>query len=310
MKKTTLNKVSALGVVAAVFTVVLFSNPLRSLEQAGATYGYWYGYGSSPNSSNFKVPDDCRVGWCNDNKWSNSGGSNSNTNTNKKEEPKKEDKPLVGAPIEKEINGKKYSYMNGSNVLITKVLADLAGFTTKFNDISTSPAKEDIMRLEKAGIVKGTTPTTYEPNRAITRAEFLAIVMGAYGYDLYQPAKALPFSDVDASSWQARVISAALENNITAGDTNAAGSRVFRPNSQISKIEALAIVYKLSGITVPTTEFKHSFTDAAADWQNAILSNAEYLEVISVPADKKFNPNAGYSRADMASLVIKFAKLY
>jgi hypothetical protein len=40
MKKTTLNKVSALGVVAAVFTVVLFSNPLRSLEQAGATYGY------------------------------------------------------------------------------------------------------------------------------------------------------------------------------------------------------------------------------------------------------------------------------
>ena len=166
------------------------------------------------------------------------------------------------------------------------------------------------MRLEKAGIVKGTTPTTYEPNRAITRAEFLAIVMGAYGYDLYQPAKALPFSDVDASSWQARVISAALENNIIAGDTNAAGSRVFRPNSQISKIEALAIVYKLSGITVPTTEFKHSFTDAAADWQNAILSNAEYLEVISVPADKKFNPNAGYSRADMASLVIKFAKLY
>jgi hypothetical protein len=38
MKKTTINKVSTLGVVAAIFTLVLFSNPLKSLEQVGATY--------------------------------------------------------------------------------------------------------------------------------------------------------------------------------------------------------------------------------------------------------------------------------
>ena len=211
--------------------------------------------------------------------------------------------------VEKEINGKKYSYMNGSNVLITRILADISGYQTKFNDIAASTAKEDIMRLEKAGIVKGTTPTTYEPNRAITRAEFLAIAMGAFGYDLYVPAKSLPFTDVDSSSWQARVISAALENNVIYGDTNASGARVFRPNSQITKVEALAIVYKLSGIEVKDAKM-HSFTDAAAAWQNTLLSHAEYLEVISVPTDKKFNPNAGISRADMATLMVKFARLY
>jgi len=176
--------------------------------------------------------------------------------------------------VEKEINGKKYSYMNGSNVLITRILADISGYQTKFNDIAASTAKEDIMRLEKAGIVKGTTPTTYEPNRAITRAEFLAIAMGAFGYDLYVPAKSLPFTDVDSSSWQARVISAALENNVIYGDTNASGARVFRPNSQITKVEALAIVYKLSGIEVKDAKM-HSFTDAAAAWQNTLLSNPE-----------------------------------
>ena len=296
MKKNILNKVSTFGVVAAVATLAVLVNPLKSLD-LNQVFGYWYGYGSSPNSSNFTIKEDCRV------------NGNCDKKDDSKTDSKKDNKPEVGKMVEKEINGKKYSYMNGSNVLITRILADISGYQTKFNDIAASTAKEDIMRLEKAGIVKGTTPTTYEPNRAITRAEFLAIAMGAFGYDLYAPAKSLPFTDVDSSSWQARVISAALENNVIYGDTNASGSRVFRPNSQITKVEALAIVYKLSGIEVKDAKM-HSFTDAAAAWQNTLLSNAEYLEVISVPTDKKFNPNAGISRADMATLMVKFARLY
>jgi len=307
MKKIILNKVSTFGVVAAVATLAVLVNPLKSLD-LNQVFGYWYGYGygSSPNSSNFTIKEDCRVNGNCDKK------DDSKTDSKKddsKTDSKKDNKPEVGKMVEKEINGKKYSYMNGSNVLITRILADISGYQTKFNDIAASTAKEDIMRLEKAGIVKGTTPTTYEPNRAITRAEFLAIAMGAFGYDLYAPAKSLPFTDVDSSSWQARVISAALENNVIYGDTNASGSRVFRPNSQITKVEALAIVYKLSGIEVKDAKM-HSFTDAAAAWQNTLLSNAEYLEVISVPTDKKFNPNAGISRADMATLMVKFARLY
>lgn len=288
MKKNILNKVSTFGVVAAVATLAVLVNPLKSLD-LNQVFGYWYGYGygSSPNSSNFTIREDCRV------------NGNCDKKDDSKTDSKKDNKPEVGKMVEKEINGKKYSYMNGSNVLITRILADISGYQTKFNDIAASTAKEDIMRLEKAGIVKGTTPTTYEPNRAITRAEFLAIAMGAFGYDLYAPAKSLPFTDVDSSSWQARVISAALENNVIYGDTNASGARVFRPNSQITKVEALAIVYKLSGIEVKDAKM-HSFTDASAAWQNALLSNAEHLEVISVPTDKKFNPNAGISRADMA----------
>ena len=298
MKKNILNKVSTFGVVAAVATLAVLVNPLKSLD-LNQVFGYWYGYGygSSPNSSNFTIKEDCRV------------NGNCDKKDDSKTDSKKDNKPEVGKMVEKEINGKKYSYMNGSNVLITRILADISGYQTKFNDIAASTAKEDIMRLEKAGIVKGTTPTTYEPNRAITRAEFLAIAMGAFGYDLYVPAKSLPFTDVDSSSWQARVISAALENNVIYGDTNASGARVFRPNSQITKVEALAIVYKLSGIEVKDAKM-HSFTDASAAWQNALLSNAEHLEVISVPTDKKFNPNAGISRADMATLMVKFARLY
>lgn len=297
MKKNILNKVSTLGVVAAVATLVVVANPLENVDST-------YGYGSAPTTSQLNLANDPRV-----------NGESTSTEV-KPETPATPVSPatpvvpevkdtLVGAPIEKELNGKKYSYLNGSQhvTIVNKLLRDGTPTETKFTDIASTSARESIMRLERAEVVKGTTPTTYEPNRAITRAEYLAIVLGAYGYDLYVPAKALPFSDVNANSWQARVVSVALENGVVSS-----ANSTFRPDAQISKIEALAILYKLSGFSAPATT--HSFVDAAADWQNAVLAQAEYLELVEVPADKKFNPNAGIARADMAELVVDFAKLY
>lgn len=306
--KNILNKVSTLGVVAAVATLVVLSNPLSNVEldQVSAS-----GYGSAPTASSLKLNEDCRVnGSCTKTE---TKKEETKTEDNKKEEVKKEetkteDKNMVGKSIEKEINGKKYTIMNWSNVLISRILKDTSDYKTNFTDISNSESKEDIIKLEMSNVVKGTTPTTYEPNRAITRAEFLAVVMGAYGYDLTTEAKALPFSDIN-TDWQKRVVSVALENKIIAGDVDAKGNKVFRPNSQISKIEALAIISKLSGIEVEGN-INHTFVDSAADWQNAILAKAEYLELVKVPADKKFNPNAGISRWDMATLMVKYAKLY
>ena len=62
MKKNILNKVSTFGVVAAVATLAVLVNPLKSLD-LNQVFGYWYGYGygSSPNSSNFTIKEDCRV---------------------------------------------------------------------------------------------------------------------------------------------------------------------------------------------------------------------------------------------------------
>lgn len=300
MQKNIINKLTTAGIAVAVFGLVALSNPFSTWANNS---GYGYGYGSSPVVPNINC--DSRISGSNCSTTTNSS-SNTNSSTDNKKEGTKTDTPAVGTDIQKELNGKKYSYTNGSqHVCITnKLLKDSTeNFSTKFSDIANSSAKEDILRLEMASVVKGTTPTTYEPNRAITRAEFLAIVLGAYCYDVYAPAKTLPFSDVKADTWQARVVSTALENGIITG-----ANSTFRPNAQISKIEALAILYKISGFKadVKTT----SFVDAAADWQTAVLAQAEYLELVKVPADKKFNPNAGTSRADMATTVVNFAKLY
>lgn len=300
MQKNIINKLATAGIAASVFAVVALSNPFST---GANNSGYGYGYGQSPIIPT--VNCDSRVSGTACTTTTNTTNNTTTTTTTTKTEDKTET-VAVGTDIQKELNGKKYSYTNGSQhvAIVNKLLKNsIEGFNTKFTDIANSSAKEDIVRLEMASVVKGTTPTTYEPNRAITRAEFLAIVLGSYDYNVYASAKNLPFSDVKADSWQARVVSVALENKIIT-DANS----TFRPNAQISKIEALAILYKISGFKadVKTT----SFIDAAADWQTAVLAQAEYLELVKVPADKKFNPNAGISRADMANTIVNFAKLY
>ena len=262
--------------------------------------------GSAPTTKDLNLRIDCRV-------IGNECKEEPKVEETKKEEVKKDEtktedkqeKIVVGSPVEKELNGKKYFIMNGSNLLAIRVLVDTKDFVSKFKDIAESTAKDAIAKLEKAGFVHGTTPTTFEPNRAITRAEFLAMAMQAFNTPFIEDYSNVKFTDVKVE-WQKKVIASALKFGYVT-DTNS----TFRPNEQISKIEALAILNKLSGIYLAEdNKFAHSFVDAAADWQNAVLNTAEYLELVKVPADKKFNPNSGISRADMASLIVDFAKLY
>lgn len=263
--------------------------------------------GSAPTTKDLNLRMDCRV-IGNECKEEPKVEETKKEEEVKKEETKTEDKQekiIVGAPVEKELNGKKYFIMNGSNLLAIRVLVDTKDFVSKFTDIAESTAKDAIVKLEKAGFVHGTTPTTFEPNRAITRAEFLAMAMQAFNVPFVEDYSNVKFADVKVE-WQKKVIASALQFGYVT-DTNS----TFRPNEQISKIEALAILNKLSGIFLAEdNKFTHSFTDAAADWQNAVLNTAEYLELVKVSADKKFNPNSGISRADMASLIVDFAKLY
>lgn len=272
--------------------------------------------GSAPTTKDLNLRIDCRVieNKCKEEtKVKETKVEEPKVKETKKEEVKKDEtktenkqeKIVVGAPVEKELNGKKYFIMNGSNLLAIRVLVDTKDFVSKFTDITESAAKDAIVKLEKAGFVHGTTPTTFEPNRAITRAEFLAMAMQAFNVPFVEDYLNVKFADVKVE-WQKKVIASALQFGYIT-DTNS----TFRPNEQISKIEALAILNKLSGIFLAEdNKFTHSFTDAAADWQNAVLNTAEYLELVKVSADKKFNPNSGISRADMASLIVDFAKLY
>lgn len=82
---------------------------------------------------------------------------------------------------------------------------DIAYETPAFSDISGHWAADTIEKFHHAGLINGTTATTFEPERAVTGKEFVKILLTALGY-----------SDITIeNAYEKGVAAGLLENNFT-----------------------------------------------------------------------------------------------
>ncbi|MBS9775448.1 DUF5011 domain-containing protein, partial [Candidatus Gracilibacteria bacterium] len=216
------------------------------------------------------------------------------------------------------INGETISYKISTKTcpIMKNILDDeyRSEFESSFTDISNLSRNEifDILRLEKTGVVKGREVGKFVPKSEITRAEFLAIVLQAHCYDVYQEATGVPFVDMtDLNDWKTRVVQVGYDNGIISGYADG----TFRPNDTISNIEAFAILMKLQEIELVDREKQaslvDSYTDKQALWQEKVLGLGEYLGVLYPQAtNNKFHPDAKINRKNMVTQMIDIMKLY
>lgn len=195
--------------------------------------------------------------------------------------------------------------------MVSNIVSDFnSDYIMSFEDVNKNHNFDEIQRLEKVWIIKWTKAKTFEPNRWITRAEFLAIVLKSHCYDFLEKPENLPFYDVDLDSWQAKVVKVANELWIISWYPADEKWISFRPNNEISKIEALAIIYKISNLEIKE-EYSDSFTDKAAFWQAKVLSNLEYLWILNPEnTNNKINPNNWISRNEIVKILVDVMRLY
>ena len=112
--------------------------------------------------------------------------------------------------------------------------------TKKFDDVADNawyaPA---VNTLASMGILNGTSETTFEPNRSITRAEFAAISTRFAKL----PSASVSFTDVPAGYWAYDNIAAAAAFGWCVGN----GRGQFNPRSAITRTETAAIVNRMLG---------------------------------------------------------------
>ena len=122
-----------------------------------------------------------------------------------------------------------YRLLKDQNVEITKHFDDVKAGVWYTKAVET---------LASAGIINGKTETTFEPDRTITRAEFVAICA--------RFAKAttgdIRFSDVPETYWAYSYITAAAEYGWVPGD----GTGKFNPTAPITRAEAAAIINRMT----------------------------------------------------------------
>lgn len=108
-----------------------------------------------------------------------------------------------------------------------------------FTDDNNSPFEADINALAAAGITLGTTSTTFEPNRSITRGEMAAMLVR--GFDL--PASSVDaFSDDNNSPFEADINALAA-----AGVTKGTSATTFHPSRDVTRAEMASFVARWLG---------------------------------------------------------------
>ncbi|BBH22513.1 hypothetical protein Back11_38580 [Paenibacillus baekrokdamisoli] len=197
------------------------------------------------------------------------------------------------------------SLYNGPFALISKELS--------FGDVQGHWAAATVHDLAARTIIKGTSVGKFEPNRSITRAEFVAILVQALGLKRGANAEHR-FSDVKQTDWYAEYVAVAAEFKLVNGYTTGE----FKPMNAITREEAMAIIanaMKLVGLakevqpgTMKATLSAYTDSSQASKWaQNSIAQLIQSGIVRGRTADK-IEPKAKITRAEVATIVLKLLR--
>lgn len=169
-------------------------------------------------------------------------------------------------------------------------------------------AKANIENLAKKGILNGTGEGTFEPERQITRAEFVKIVVSAFGIT-GTPDSRLAFNDCKVEDWFYPYVDAGIANKLVSGVTH----EEFCPNNSIMRQDAAVILDNL------LLHLKHKMTMGAEVSFSDAMDISPYAKdavrilvgakVISGMEDGSFNPKGALTRAQAATLIVNTLNL-
>ncbi|OKH42976.1 beta-Ig-H3/fasciclin [Calothrix sp. HK-06] len=176
--------------------------------------------------------------------------------------------------------------------------------TVSFPDVSQDYwARPFIQALAERNIIAGFPDGTYKPEQPVTRAEFAAIIQKAFNQNRVRQLPTGGFRDIRSNFWAAQAITTAFETGFLSGYPD----NTFRPNQQITKVQAVVSLASGLGLTGGDTAILTSFyTDANAIPTYAVSQVAGATQasvVVNYPDIKVFNPEVPLTRADAAAHV-------
>ena len=163
-------------------------------------------------------------------------------------------------------------------------------------------AAEYVERLADSGVVSGTTATTFSPEAAMRRCDFVLMLWRAAG----QPQASAPcsFTDVPADAYYAVAVAWAQQAGIAQGSGDA-----FDPLGRLTREQAFTLVRRaFDALDVAAPEnapaLAERFADAAdvADWAVSAAADLAAMDVVSGDGASLL-PKAGLTRAQMAKIL-------
>lgn len=170
---------------------------------------------------------------------------------------------------------------------------DLEGF---------SWAKNAIEELSAKNIISGVSEDRFEPERNITREEFVKLVVSAFGIGEIEGET--DFSDVDDNEWYAKYIKTAVANGIVNGKTETS----FGVGENITRQDMCVIIYRAKKDLEAGTANKFADDEDISEYAKDAIYAMKNAGIVSGMGDNTFMPNGFATRAQAATIIYNAIK--
>jgi hypothetical protein len=178
-----------------------------------------------------------------------------------------------------------------------------------FTDTAEHWAKENIDFAASRGLISGASATTFAPNTAITRADFLVALGRLSGADV-SAYKTSSFSDVKTGDPAMPYIEWAVKNKIVQG----IGGGRFGPALSISRQDMAVMMQnyaKTTGYKLPVSIAAVTFSDSAkiAAYAKEAVTAIQQAGVMQGKGNNAFDPQGNATRAEASAILRRFVEL-
>ncbi len=173
-----------------------------------------------------------------------------------------------------------------------------------YPDIADHWSKSYVESMAAKHVVSGYPGGIYLPEKNVTRAEFVKLIVKALELDIVEYGE--EFSDITADDWYADYVATAAQNGIVSGYTDG----TFLPDNEITRLEMATMLGNALDNVELSDEAREVLAKAFSDSADITEWGAEdaakvYEEGLMVGMDGKFNPNGKTTRAQAATAIYR-----
>ncbi|MDZ8050068.1 MAG: S-layer homology domain-containing protein [Aulosira sp. ZfuVER01] len=169
-----------------------------------------------------------------------------------------------------------------------------------FSDLKGHWAEAFIRALVSMGLTTGFADGSYQPDKPMTRAQYAALVAGAFNPTPKRPA--IDFTDVAKDFWAAKAIQIAAMGGFVSGFSD----RTFRPDQNVQRLQV--IVSLVNGLALPAADndtlLVYSDRNAIPEYARKAVATATQQQIaVNYPDPKQLVPVREATRAEVAAMV-------
>lgn len=179
-----------------------------------------------------------------------------------------------------------------------------------FADLAGHWSRPEVEVLISRHIVNGVNPNEFQPDRAVTRAEFMKLFVEwmRMARPVYEQSAQLPaFRDVSSDAWYAEYILEAVERGWAEGYEDG----TFRPDKPITREEMAVLLFRAQAGShdddADGAGWSAAFTDAdqVSTWARNAMTSMIRLGIIKGMTDTEIQPQGTASRAQAAVVLLR-----